>query len=118
MNQYILLLRNDPAIFRSESMSPQRMQEIYGKYRAWRERLAKEGRVGASHKLEGDTGRVMRGASGNGKVHITDGPFAEAKEVVGGFFILNAESYEAAVDLARDCPHLEFGEVEVRRIEM
>ena len=118
MNQYILLLHNDPQIFRAENMSPQRMQEVFGKYRAWREKLAAEGRLAASHKLENDTGRVVRGGQGDGNPHVTDGPYAESKEVLGGFFVVNAESYEQAVDVARGCPHLEFGTVEIRRIEM
>ena len=117
MNDYILLLRNDPAIFRSVDVSPQRAQEVYGKYRAWRERLAADGLLSGSHKLESGTGRVMQKADGDGEVHITDGPYAESKEVLGGFFIVKAENYEAALEIARGCPHLEFGQVEVRRVE-
>lgn len=117
MNDYILLLRNDPAVFRSPEVSPQRAQEIYGKYRAWRERLAAQGLLSGSHKLEDRTGRVMQKADGNGKVHITDGPYTESNEVLGGFFIVKAENYEGAVEIARGCPHFEFGQVEVRRVE-
>jgi hypothetical protein len=118
MNQYILMLHNDPKVFQTEDMSPQRIQEIFGKYRAWRERMAGEGRLAGSNKLEATTGRVMRAENGNGKVHITDGPYTESKEVIGGFFVVKAESYEDAVKLAGDCPHLEYGTIEVRRIEL
>jgi hypothetical protein len=60
----------------------------------------------------------MRAANGNGKAQIMDGPYVETKEVLGGFFVVKAESYEAAVQIARGCPHFEFGSVEVRRIEL
>jgi hypothetical protein len=118
MNDYILLLRNDPAVFSPANMSSQRAQEVYGRYRAWREQLASEGILAGSHKLEDETGRVMRATNGNGKAQILDGPYIETKEVLGGFFVVKAESYEAAVQIARGCPHFEFGSVEVRRVEM
>jgi hypothetical protein len=117
MNQYILMLHNDPKVFQADDMSPQRIQEIFGKYRAWRARMADEGKLAGANKLEDGTGRVMRAENGNGKVHITDGPFTESKEVIGGFFVVKAETYEEAVKIASDCPHLEFGTIEVRRIE-
>ncbi|MGA7239651.1 MAG: YciI family protein [Bryobacteraceae bacterium] len=117
MNQYILMLHSDPAVFRTENMSPQRIQEIFGKYKAWRDRMAGEGKLAGGNKLENETGRLMRAENGSGKIHITDGPYAESKEIIAGFFVLKAESYEQAVKLASDCPHLEFGTIEVRRIE-
>lgn len=118
MNQYILMLHSDPAVFRTENLSPQRIQEIFGKYKAWRDRMAGEGKLAGGNKLENDTGRLMRAENGNGKIHITDGPYAESKEIIAGFFVLKAESYEEAVKFASDCPHLEFGTIEVRRIEV
>jgi hypothetical protein len=93
------------------------MQEIFEKYKTWRNRMAEAGHLAGGNKLENGTGRVMRADSGPGKVHITDGPYTEAKEVIGGYFMLNADTYESAVDLARDCPHLEFGTIEVRRVD-
>jgi hypothetical protein len=92
------------------------MQEIFGKYKAWRNRMTEAGHIAGGNKLENGTGRVMRG-EGPGKVHITDGPYTEAKEVIGGYFMVNADTYEAAVKIANDCPHLEFGGIEVRRVE-
>jgi hypothetical protein len=118
MNQYILMLRNDPKVFQGDDMSPQRLQEIFGKYRAWRDRMSGEGKLAGSNKLENATGHVMRAEDGNGKVHITDGPYTESKEVLGGFFVVKAETYEEAVKLASDCPHLKYGTIEVRRLEL
>jgi hypothetical protein len=114
MNQYLLILRADPAVFRQ--MSPQQMQETFNKYHGWRVRLTEAGRVTGGHKLE-DTARVLRAGGQSNEMRITDGPFAESKEVIGGFFLVNADSYEDAAALCQDCPHLEFGAIEVRRIE-
>jgi hypothetical protein len=49
-----------------------------------------------------------------GKANVLDGPFAEAKEMVGGFFLLNCASREEAVAIARECPAAEWATVEVR----
>jgi hypothetical protein len=58
----------------------------------------------------------MRGNAGN--VRITDGPFTETKDVLGGYYLVQAESYEQAADLCRDSPHLDYGAIEVRRIQV
>ena len=56
--------------------------------------------------------------SNGGQVRVTDGPYSETKEVLGGYYIVAAESYDRAVDLARDCPHFEYGgTIEVREID-
>jgi hypothetical protein len=49
---------------------------------------------------------------------VTDGPYAETKEIIGGYWIISAENYDEAVELTRDCPSLEFGaRMEVREVE-
>jgi hypothetical protein len=115
MNQYLLILRDDPAVF--HQLSPQQIQEVFAKYRDWRTRLQESGRYVGGNKLEDKTGRVLSADGPSSPMRITDGPYAESKEVLGGYFLVNAESYEDAVELCRDCPHLEYGEIEVRRIE-
>jgi hypothetical protein len=58
----------------------------------------------------------MRGKAG--AVRVTDGPYSETKEVLGGYYIVQAENYDKAVEIARDCPQFEFGgSIEVREIE-
>ena len=44
-----------------------------------------------------------------GKLSVTDGPFSEAKEVIGGIFTIDADSYDQAVEISKDCPHLKYG---------
>jgi hypothetical protein len=56
--------------------------------------------------------------AGAGQVRVTDGPFSEAKEVLGGYFLITAASYDEAVRRAGDCPHLEYGgTIEVRQVD-
>jgi len=112
MESYLLLIHESD---RYANLSPEEMQAIFGRFRNWGQKLRDAGRIINSNKLEDSSGRVLRGK--NGAVQITDGPFTETKDVVGGYFLINAESYEEAVELSRDCPHLDFGAIEIRRIQ-
>ena len=112
MSKYMLLLRDDPSGFADSS--PEEIQKIMQKYIAWRNSL--QSRITGGNKLKDGEGRVLR--KQNGKPSIIDGPFAEAKEVMGGFFVLEADSYDQAVELAKTCPHMEFGSIEVRAVEI
>jgi hypothetical protein len=114
MPQFLLLLHEDPADARG--MSPEEMQRVIEEYVAWSRRLAAEGRLVRGVKLRDDGGRHVR-PGGPGGASVTDGPYAEGKEVVAGYFAVEAPDYEAAVALARECPHLAHGWVEVREIE-
>ena len=111
MPQYLLVLRDDPSQF--SDLSPEEMQKVMQRYGDWRRSL--QNRIIGGHKLKDGEGRVMR--SENNKPIVTDGPFAEAKEVMGGVFILEAADYNLAVEVAKTCPHMDFGTIEVRQIE-
>jgi hypothetical protein len=114
MPKYLLLLHDDPTPFLA--MSPQEMQAAIEQYMAWGERLRERGLLGHSHKLADEPGRVVRSA--NGAIRVTDGPYSETKEVLGGFYIVVADNYDQAVNLTRDCPHLQHGgTIEVRQID-
>ncbi len=114
MPRYMLLLHGEPDTF--ETMSPEDFQRAIERYRAWSVGLQESGHYVASDKLADGEGRVLR-KSGSA-VRVTDGPFAESKEVIGGYFAITADGYDEAVDLARDCPHLDYGgSVEVRAID-
>ncbi|HWC96740.1 MAG TPA: YciI family protein [Candidatus Sulfopaludibacter sp.] len=112
MENYLLLLHGNG---RYSTLSPEEMQATFARYRNWGQKLREAGRMAGSNKLEDGSGRVLSGQ--NGGLHITDGPYAETKDVVGGYYLINAESYEEAVELARDCPHVDFGVIEIRRVE-
>jgi hypothetical protein len=113
MPSYVLLLHDSGTM--PPEMSPADIQAVIQRYIAWRERVQSGGRKVEGHKLVDGQGRVMNGKVGAPRV--TDGPYAEAREVIGGLFILEANNYDEAVALCRDCPHLEYGSIEIREIE-
>lgn len=114
MPEYMLLLHENPAAF--EGLSPEEMQRIIQRYTAWADRMREAGRLVGSNKLTDGDGRVL--TRGAGELRVLDGPYSETKEVIGGYFTLRAAGYDEAVDLARDCPHLEFGTIEIREIDL
>ena len=113
MAQYILLLHEDPAAF--SKFSPEEMQKIFGEYKAWRSKLQSDGAYVGGNKLRDEGGKSL--VSNGSGLRVTDGPYTEAKEVIGGYFIISADDYDGAVAIANGCPHLKFGRVELREIE-
>ncbi len=67
-----------------------------------------------AERLAEDVGRVMR--STGGQPRVTDGPYSETKEVLGGYYLIEAADYDEAVRRAMDHPHLDHGTIEVRKI--
>ncbi len=114
MPNYLLFLYEEPDAF--TETSPDEMQAIIQKYRDWRLRLQKSGAVVGGEKLQDGTGRVMRRTGGD--TSVVDGPYTESKEIIAGFFEIKAENYDQAVEIARDCPHLQYGTIEIREVEM
>lgn len=113
MPTYLLLLHEDPSVF--ERVSPEEMQNIIQKYSSWKQRMLETGLLTGGEKLQDGTGRVMRRVGG--QTSVTDGPYTESKEVIGGLFQIRAENYVQAVQAASDCPHLEYGTIEIREVE-
>ena len=114
MSRFVLLLHESPTAF--EGVSAEEIQSVIGEYGAWRQKLADEGRLAGGEKLEDGTARQM--SVNDGRVDVTDGPFAEAKEVIGGYFLIEADDYGHAVEVSRECPHLKYGgRIELRKIE-
>ncbi|XXF78751.1 YciI family protein [Myxococcaceae bacterium GXIMD 01537] len=113
MARFLMLLHETPADF--AHWSPADMQACVEEYMAWSERMRQEGKLLQGEKLKDEGGRRLK--QQGGKVLVSDGPYAEVKDVVGGVFILSADSYDEAVTIARGCPHLRLGEIELRAIE-
>lgn len=105
---YLCLQRSEPA--KREPPSPDHMKELYAKFNAWKEQFA-ENIIDLGGKLKGAGKIVTAGGT-------TDGPFAEAKEVIGGYMIVAAESLDEAVEVARHSPGVWMpgSSVEVREI--
>ena len=116
MPQYIVNPRDDTEAF--ADVSPEEMQEIVERYHAWTRELAAEGRLQMGHKLRDGVGSVLRG-DGAGGMSATDGPYVETKEIIGGFWIIEADDLDDAVQAVSGCPHLHMGNgsLEVREIE-
>jgi hypothetical protein len=109
MPKYMLLLYDEPGKW--GTFSPDEMQKAIEKYFAW----TKKPFTVDSKRLAEDVGRVVR--SDGGKARATDGPYSETKEVLGGYYTIDAESYDEAVKLALEHPHVEYGgTVEVRQV--
>lgn len=109
MPQFVLMLRDSGAF--PENISAEEIQQIIERYARWKDKVR-----GSGQKLFDGEGRVV--VRKDGGVAITDGPYVESKEVIGGYFIVEADDYDAAAKLVEDCPHLDFGSIEIRRIEL
>src|SRR5438874_6092860 len=86
------------------NMSPEEMQAAAGRFMAWFEGLKAQGKAKAGQPLQ-NIGRVI---SKNGRA-ISDGPYAESKEAIGGYFILNVSDLVEAIEIAKGCPGLDQG---------
>ena len=98
----------------NEDLSPEEMQVQIEKYMNYIQSLREKGHFVAGEPLE-DSGKVLSGAGGRS---ITDGPFTESKEEVGGYFLIKARDLAEAVELSKGCPILaNGGSIEVRPIQ-
>jgi hypothetical protein len=96
-----------------KDLSPEQIQKVVSDWYAWFERLKQEGRCLGGHPLQ-NQGKMV---SGKGGRQVADGPFAESKEAIGGYFYLQVADEAEAVAIARQCPGLEYGSVvEVRPV--
>lgn len=111
MAEYLLLFRGGDA--QTAQQSPEKWQAHMQKWMQWMGGLKEQGKLIGAQPLE-VSGKVITGT----KKVLTDGPYAEGKELVGGYLACKADSYEEAVAIANNCPILEHdGIVEVREIK-
>lgn len=109
-HQHMFLVRGAPC---STGRSPEQMQAHMTEVYDWIQRLTKQGTLSAAQPLTPET-KIVSGANGG---TVTDGAYAESKEAIGGFFILNVPTMEEAVSIARTCPIIKAGGMlEVRQI--
>jgi hypothetical protein len=115
MPSFMLLLHQSPSKF--QDLSPEDIQKIIARYSAWRAELVRQNKLRGGEKLTNDGGRRLR-IQGN-QVSVTDGPYSEAAEVLGGYFTIEAANYDEAVAIARTCPHLTGTQwIEVRQVDV
>lgn len=114
MPAYLLLLHECPAD--SATLSAAELADIIQAHQAWAERLAAAGRLLSGEKLTDDGGRRLR-LDGAQPV-ASDGPYAEAHDVIGGYYLLQAANLAEAERLACECPHRRAGQwIELREVE-
>jgi len=108
MSEFVYLYRGGEA-----GRSPDRMQQMMQKWMTWLKELGEKGHIRDQGQPLERTGKLVRGKQKT----VTDGPFAEAKDVVGGYTLIEAPDLEQAVELSKGCPIFEVeGSVEVRPV--
>ena len=116
MAQYMLLLHQVPNY--NADLPREKMLEVTKRYMAWADGLRQKGRMVGGEKLA--AGGVRHIKVKDGKPVASDGPYAEAKDVIGGYFVIEAKDAAEAEAIARDCPHLAVSStnwVEIRPID-
>ena len=116
MAQFMLLLHQVPNY--NSDLPREKMLEMTKRYMAWADSLRQKGRMVGGEKLA--VGGVRHIKVQGGKPVASDGPYAEAKDVIGGYFVIEAKDAAEAEAIARDCPHLTLSAanwVEIRPIE-
>jgi len=109
MSEFTYLFRG-----RETSPSPDQMQKTMEKWLAWMKELGASGHIKDRGNPLQQTGKVVTGKQKT----VTDGPYAEAKDVVGGYMRIEARDIEQAVELSKGCPILDVGgSVEVRPVQ-
>jgi hypothetical protein len=109
-NGYLLIFRGTDW---HQGLSPEQSQKVVGEWMAWFQRLKEQGKCSGGNPLEA-AGKIVSGKNGR---MVADGPFAESKEAIGGYFFLTVGTLDEAVAIAKDCPGLAFGaKVEVRPV--
>jgi len=93
--------------------SPEQMQQGMVKWKTWLDKLAKDGNLGATGQRLAPAGTTLRGK----EKRVVDGPFAEGKEILGGYMTVKARDMNGAVEIAKGCPIFDTGgSAEVREI--
>ena len=111
--KYLCLIYQDESV--PQKLPKAEFEKIHGEYLAFTEEIKKSGNLLANHGLQpsknATTVRVR-----NGKVTTTDGPFAETKEQLGGYYLVEATDLNEAIQIAAKIPSARFGSIEVRPV--
>ena len=116
MAQYMLLLHQTPNY--NMDLPREKVLEMTKRYMTWAEGLGAKGKLAGGEKLA--NGGVRHIKVKDGRPVISDGPYAEAKDVIGGYFVIEVKDAAEAEAIAKDCPHLGLAAtnwVEIRPID-
>ena len=110
MKKFLLLLHDDMETI--SNLSPKEMENLINAHMAWAEKLANQGHMIAGDGLEEKSIRI----SGKDSI-VKDGTFLESKEMIGGFYFLQAKNLDEIIEISKECPcHLWGGTTEIRPI--
>ena len=114
MSEFVLLYRSSNEAYAKAMGSPQGTQQTMARWQAWFKDMTEKGQLkNRGIPLDRSSGKVVA----HEKKMVTDGPYTESKEVVGGFSIIEAQDIDRAAQIASGCPILDFGgSVEVRPV--
>jgi len=108
MKEYMMIFRNEKM---DSQPSAEQMQMVLQQWQTWITGIAKDGKYSGTNRLLAE-GKTIKPNS-----VITDGPYMEGKEMVGGYLVVKADSLDEAIKLAKSCPNLIYGgNVEVREV--
>lgn len=111
MKEFLLLFRSEVAA-NPVPQSPEQMQAMMKQWQDWMGSLAAQNKLANSGNRLASTGKVLKPNN-----VVTNGPYVEVKEAIGGYILINAESFDEAVTLSKGCPILLVnGNVEVRQV--
>ena len=111
--KYLCLIYEDETGW--QKMPKGEIDELYAEYSAFRDGITKSGHLLGCNPLQ-PTNTAITVRVRNGKVTTTDGPFAETKEQLGGYFLIEARDLNDAIQVASRIPGARFGSIEVRPI--
>ena len=113
MSEFVFLFRSGEEEHRAAMGSPKQMQTTMGKWIAWIKELGEKGQLMNPGQPLERVGKVVKGR----QKLVTDGPYAESKDIVGGFMLIQARDLVHAAEISTGCPIFEFGGlVEVRPV--
>jgi len=111
--QYLLMLYADESAF--QTMTKEQQEKGMAAYAAYTQALQEAGALRGSNRLR-PSGTATRVKAENGKSQVLDGPFADSKEQLGGYYLIDVPDLDAAMSWAARCPGSQHGTVEVRAI--
>ena len=111
--RYVLLIANDETTMLARSREEE--AATTAEYGVWMEDVGKRGLLQGGERLRPTTDATTVRVQ-NGEVLTADGPFAETKEQIGGFFLVDCKDLDEAIEVASKIPHAKHGSIEVRPI--
>ena len=113
MRKFMLIAYDNVAMY--SQLSPEQMQAVVQKYMAWTADIAAKGHLVMGEKLTDHAGKALTKTSG--ALTISEGPYTEANEVVGGFWIIQCDTEDEAVAIGASCPHTDYGVLGLKEVD-